>query len=771
MIVGKSVPRKDAQTKANGEAKYIYDISLPDEHHLTIVRSPHPHARIKKIDINWQKINQLNATVGTSKDIPGKNVIQVMYDDWPLLAENTVYHVGQPVAIVVAKTPEKAKEAASYIRIEYEPIPPVFDPIEAMDHPTIRIFGENNVCSTWKQRKGDVEQGFSESDVIVEEEYHTHVQEHAYIETQGCIAVPTGHEEITVYGSMQSPFTVRKAVADSLGYSLGKVTITQTVTGGAFGGKGDDPKQIASLAALGTYLTKKPVKCILSREEDMETTSKRHPAVIRMKTGATKNGLLTSSTVDFYLNAGAFVTISPSILSKGAMLAPGPYNVPHVNVQGYAIITNLVPFDAFRGFGAPQILFACEEQIDRISAKLNMDPIRFREKNIIKKGDRTTHSQLIDHSAGLHETLTVARERSNWNNKWKPAPNIQHVIDESNKGRTIWKGIGVSTTFYGLGFGHSGKVSSRTSAYIQLESDGSAVFTVGTTEMGQGMMTVLSQIISEELGIDYEKIRMTPIDTSKVPDSGATVASRTTMFSGRAIQDACRKLRKIIFKTIASRISSDVSELKIDGKNIVDINNDSKKISVEDAIKIMYENRIQPAVVGWDVAPDTYYDYETGKGKPKVVYAWGTNIVEVEVDVQTGVVEIKDIWAVHDVGKAINPQTVEGQIEGGSIQGLGYGRFEEIVFSDNGEVLTNSLGTYMIPTIMDAPNIHLTIVEHPWNEGPYGAKGVGEPPLIGIAPAITSAIYNAIGVRLNEIPATPERVWQAIQENILEAAQ
>jgi len=352
------------------------------------------------------------------------------------------------------------------------------------------------------------------------------------------------------------------------------------------------------------------------------------------------------------------------------------------------------------------------------------------------------------------------RERSDWNNKWKPAPNIKHVVDESNKRKNIWKGIGVSTTFYGLGFGYSGKVSSRTSAYIQLESDGSAIFTVGTTEMGQGMMTVLSQILSEELGIDYEKIRMTPIDTSRIPDSGSTVASRTTMFSGRAIQDACRKLRKLMFETIASQISSKVSELKIDGK-----------ISVEDAIKIMYENRIQPAVVGWDVAPDTYYDYETGKGKPKVVYAWGTNIVEVEVDVQTGVVEVKDIWAVHDVGKAINPQTVEGQIEGGSIQGLGYGRFEEIIFSDNGEVLTNSLGTYMIPTIMDAPNIHSIIVEHPWNEGPYGAKGVGEPPLIGIAPAITSAIYNAIGVRLNEIPATPERVWRAIQEKITEDSQ
>jgi CO/xanthine dehydrogenase Mo-binding subunit len=288
--------------------------------------------------------------------------------------------------------------------------------------------------------------------------------------------------------------------------------------------------------------------------------------------------------------------------------------------------------------------------------------------------------------------------------------------------------------------------------------------------MGQGMITVLSQIISQELGIDYKKVNMAPADTSRLPDSGPTVASRTTMFSGRAIQDACKKLRVIMFDTIASKLENHNLDLRIKDQ-FIENENGQVLLSVKEAIKLMHDERVQVAAVGWDVAPDTYYDYEKGEGKPNVAYAWGTTIVEVEVDVLTGVCEVTDVWAVYDVGKAINPQTVEAQIEGGVLQGLGYGRYEEVIFSDIGSVLTNTYGTYMIPSVMDSPRIHTFIVEDPWDEGPYGAKGIGELPLVGVAPAITSAIYNAIGVRLNEIPVTPERVWNAIQEQTQEDLQ
>ncbi|MFX0085881.1 MAG: xanthine dehydrogenase family protein molybdopterin-binding subunit [Candidatus Hodarchaeota archaeon] len=765
MIVGKPLPRKDAKVKVKGEAQYIYDLSFPNEKYLYVVRSPVAHANIKKISIDYKKVKRFDAVVATAKDIPGKNIIHVVFDDWPLLAENVVFHVGQPVAICIGSTLKKAKLAASAIDIEYEELPTVFDPIEAKDHPTIHIFGKNNICSYWQQKNGDIEKGFAEADVIVEAEYRTPAQEHAYIEPQGCIAVPLGHEEMTVYGSLQCPFYVQHAVSDVLGYPWSKVTIIQTTTGGAFGGKEDQPNQIASLAALGAYLIKKPVKFILSREEDIETTSKRHPAVIRIKTGATSDGILTAVKVDHFLNTGAFATLAPAVLYRGALHAVGPYKCENVDVQAYAITTNLVPFGAFRGFGAPQVLFACEEQMDRVAAILEMDPSEFREKNLLHKGDKTSFGQILDHSVGMQETLKKAKEISNWYAKWRPAPDIKHVLEESNKGNYIFTGIGISTIFYGVGLGSAGKHMSRTGAYVQIEPDASAIFAVGTTEMGQGMMTVLSQIVAEELGLKYDKVRMAPVDTSRVPDSGPTVASRSTTFSGRALQKACDKIRKLIFDIIAPHLEVIPSDLKIQGHSIYAKSN-KKSISVEDAVRIVYEQRGQVAAAGWDVAPQTNYDNEIGQGKAYVTYAWCTNVVEVDVDAQTGTTFVKKIWAAHDVGKAINPKTLEGQIEGGSLQGMGLGRFEEVIWTPEGQIMSNNLGTFLIPTTKDSPEIHSIIVEDPWVEGPYGAKGIAEQPLMGIAPAVTNAIYNAIGVRINEIPATPERVWKAIQEKI-----
>jgi len=769
LVVGKPLPRKDAQVKVKGEAQYIYDLSFPDEQYLAVVRSPYAHAQIKDMKVDYDKLKELRATVGLAKDVPGKNIVHVILDDWPLLAEDKVYHVGQPVAIVVGRTPREAKVAMSAIHVKYEELPAVYGPVEAKDHHNIHIFGNNNVCSYWQQKNGEIDTGFKEADIIVEGEYRTPAQEHAYIEPQGCIAVPLGHEEITVYGSLQCPFYVQKCVAEILGYPWSKVTIVQSTTGGAFGGKEDQPNQIAALAALGAYLTRKPVKFLLSREEDIESTSKRHPAVIRIKSGATKEGLLTAVKVEHYLNTGAFATLAPAVLYRGALHAVGPYRCDNVNVQAYAITTNLVPFGAFRGFGSPQVLFACEEQMDRLAVKLKMDPIEFRRKNLLRVGDITTFGQELDHSVGMMETLRRAKEESGWDSKWRPAPDIKHVVAETQKGNYLWSGLGVSTIFYGLGLGSAGKHMSRTGAYVQLEPDGSAIFAVGTTEIGQGMITVLSQIVAEELGISYDKVRMAPVSTDRVPDSGPTVASRSTTFSGRALQNACTKIRKLMFELIAPYLNSIAEDLEIQ-KNIIMAKSNSQKISVEEAIKYVYQERGQVAMAGWDVAPTTDYNNEIGQGKAYVTYAWCTNIVEVEVDVQTGTVYVKNIWAAHDVGKAINPQTLEGQIEGGSLQGMGYGRYEQIVFTPEGQVMSNNLGTYLIPTTEDTPNIHSIIVEDPWNEGPYGAKGIGEQPLMGIAPAVTNAIYNAIGVRLNEIPATPERVWAAIQKKIEEEA-
>jgi CO/xanthine dehydrogenase Mo-binding subunit len=746
-VVGKRLKRKDAEIKITGEAQYVYDLLFADERYLKVVRSPYARAIIKKIEIDHKKLKSLGVVAGTAAEIPGKNSLHVMHDDWPLLAEKMVNHVGEPVVVLIGPTPQIAEKARDYVKIEYNELPAIFDPIEAKDHPLIHIYGDNNVCSYWQQKKGDVQKGFSESDIIIENEYRTPAQEHAYIETQGCIAVPIGHDEITVYGSMQCPFYVQRCVAEILGMEYSKIKIIQTTTGGAFGGKEDVPSQIGGLAAFGAWLVKKPVKYMLTREEDFETTSKRHPAVIRYKTGLTKKGELKAVRVEIFLNTGAYATLGPAVLFRAALHSVGPYRCENVDVQAYAVTTNLVPFGAFRGFGGPQVIFAAEEQMDRAAGKLGLDPSEFRELHMLKVGDSTTFGQKLNHSVGLEKTLRAARDQSGWYEKRKPAPSITQILEDQKNGKYLHRGIGISTIFYGCFIGASGKDMSRSGAYVQLEPDGSVRFSVGTTEMGQGMITVLSQIVAEELDIEYDKVHMTPVDTSRVPDSGPTVASRATVMSGRALQDACKQLRQLLFE----------------------IGGNDPTISVTEAIKLSYHKRGRVAAHGWDVAPPTFYDNEKGQGDAYSAYAWATNIIEVEVDSQTGTVDVINIWAAHDVGKAINPQTVEGQIEGGSLQGLGYGRYEQIVFTRNGRVLSNNLGTYLIPTAKDTPNIHSIIVEEPWIEGPYGAKGIGEPPIIGIAPALTNAIANAVGIRLNEIPATPERVWAALQEKIREA--
>jgi CO/xanthine dehydrogenase Mo-binding subunit len=768
VAVGKRLKRKDAEVKVTGRIPYIYDLSFASEQHLEVIRSPYAHAKIKKIRIDHKQLEHLGIVAGTAKDIPGKNVLHVIHDDWPLLAEEVVRHVGEPVVILVGPDPHKTKEGRKYIEIEYDELPAVFDPVEAKDHPTIHIFEKTNVCAYWQQKNGDIKKGFVESDIIIEEEYRTPAQEHAYIEPQGCIAVPLGHEQMTVYGSMQCPFYVHRCIVEVLGLEWNNVTIIQTTTGGAFGGKEDVPNQIGSLAALGAWLVQKPVKYILTREEDIETTSKRHPAVIRYKTGVSKDGELKAVKVEVFLNTGAYATLAPAVLYRSALHAVGPYRCPNVDVQTYAVTTNLVPFGAFRGFGSPQVLYPAEEQMDRAADQLEMDPISFREKNILRTGDTTTFNQKLDHSVGLEETLKQTREQSRWDSNRKAPPTLSQVLENQKKGKYVQRGMGVSTIFYGVGLGSAGKFMSRTGAYIQLEPDSTVRFAVGTTEMGQGMITVLSQIVADELGIDYEKVQMTPTDTSRVPDSGPTVASRATTFSGRALQDACKRLRKILFETLSPIYGVTADNMEIQGFNVVNKQNKEKLVPVEEAIKKLYQERGRVAVAGWDVAPPTSYDNELGQGDAYVTYAWCTNIAEVEVDSQTGAVDVLNIWAAHDVGKAINPQTLEGQIEGGTLQGLGYGRYEQIVFTPEGRVLSNNLGTYLIPTTQDTPKIHSIIVEDPWKEGPYGAKGIGEQPLMGVAPAVTNAIANAIGVRINTIPATPERVWAAIQKKIKE---
>ncbi|MFX0114400.1 MAG: xanthine dehydrogenase family protein molybdopterin-binding subunit [Candidatus Hodarchaeota archaeon] len=763
MVVGERVPRKDAKAKAEGRALFIDDYKFPNMLHAFIKRSPHPHAQIKAIQIPRELKTDPDVIIVTAKDIPGKNRVHIVLDDWILLSEGVVRHVGEPIAVIAAPTKEQALAAAEAITIDFEILPAVYDPLVARDKRPVIVnpeFGKDNVIAYHKVRKGNWQDPLVNADVIVEAEYLTPYQDHAYLETNGIIAYPHPDGSITIYGSMQCPFYVQTAVSEVLAKPKADVVVVQTATGGAFGGKEDVPSQVASLCALAAFYARKPVKLVYSREEDIETTSKRHPGIIRCKTGATAEGKLVGVRVEYILNAGAYATLSPVVLWRGAIHSAGPYAIPNVRVDSYAVATNTVPCGAFRGFGSPQVLFAAESQMDKLAVKLNLDPAEFRRRNLIKLGESTITNQRIQRSWGAQQTLDKVLKKVDWDSSWKPAPKPEIVL------RDAWEfpkrlGLGISTIYYGVGLGGAGKPLSRTGAYVQLESDLSVAFAVGTTEMGQGMITALSQIVASALGVPYENVRMHSTDTSRVPDSGPTVASRATTFSGRALLHACDQIRNRLLKVAEDLLGINSADLELKKGEIRNRKNKEQIISLKEVVREATAQRVDLAAHGWNVAPYCDWNSETGQGDAYVTYATATNVAEVEVDVELGTVEVLRIATAHDCGRAINPTTLEGQIEGGTVQGLGYGRYETHIL-ENGKITTNNLGLYIIPTSEDTPQIDAMFVETHYDEGPYGAKGIGEQPLMGVAPAITNAIYNAIGVRLHRIPALPEDIWEAL---------
>jgi len=500
---------------------------------------------------------------------------------------------------------------------------------------------------------------------------------------------------------------------------------------------------VAAQASLLAFLTKRPVKLIYDREEDIISTSKRHPGIVDYKSGVTKDGRLIACEAKYILDSGAYTTLSPVVLWRGTVHSIGPYKCPNVKVDGYAVRTNKVPCGAMRGFGIPQIAFAVESQMDELARSLKIDPYRFRLKNIIREGDETATGHRLKSSVGLEETLVRAKEASNWGKNLREEGNVK-------------KGIGLSSVFYGAGLGAEGKRLDKAGAYVKVNSDATVNFAVGTTEMGQGMITVLSQILSSELGIPLDKISMVETDTTRVPDSGPTVASRATMLSGNAIIDACREIRKSILKVGRDLLKSPV-RIK-EGF----VYSRGKKVPIEIVIEECYKRRERMSAEGWWIPPKTSFREKNGQGNAYYTYVFATNIAEVEVNTKTGEIGVLRIISANDVGKAINPQLVEGQIEGGVVQGIGYALTEEILM-DEGRIVNPDLSTYIIPTVEDIPEIKPIIVEHPWKPGPYGAKGFGELPLIGVAPAITNAIYDACGVRIRELPATPEKILTQIK--------
>jgi len=741
-LIGAPALRPDAIDKVRGEARYIDDLAFPGMLYACVIRSTIPHGRITGIDLSKAEADPSVLCTVTADDVPGENVVHVVYDDQPALAAGIVRYIGEPIALVAATDRAGARRAERLAEIDYEALPFVTDPIDALaaDAPAVAVpeaaEGGNNLFNYMRIRKGDADVGFAQADVVVEGEYRTGYQEHAYLETQGAIAVPDENGTMTIYGTMQCPFYVQGAVARVLGLPLAKVHVVQTATGGAFGGKEDVPSLVCSLAALLAWKARRPVKLVLDRKEDILTSSKRHPSIVRYKSGAKKDGTLTAIEVDLVYNAGAYQTLSSAVLWRGLLHAAGPYRVPNVKIDARSVATNTVPCGAFRGFGSPQVIFAHESQLDKLADRLGIDRLEIRRRNALRVGDRTSSDQELTESVGVLETVEEAGRLADW-----PARLARiERLNESTEDRK--RGLGISTIMYGVGLGGKAPFLDKAGAYMKLEADGSVGFAVGTVEMGQGLITALTQIASEVLRIPPDRIQMAQVDSSRVPDSGPTVASRGTMMSGIAVHDAACKLR--------DRIAAVADDLGIASEEIPD--------QIGRIAQAFWLRNLDPAVEGWGRTAPVDWNPNTGLGNAYMVYSYATHIAEVEVDLATGEVSVEDFVAVHDSGTIINRLLAVGQVEGGIAQGLGFALMEEIPEQD-GRLQTTGFTTYRIPTVRDvSPKVKVEFVEAAYSHGPFGAKGLGEVPLMASHTAVSRAVAHALGADVAAYPLSPERV-------------
>jgi len=689
--VGKSVARKDGIGKATGGARYADDIVFPGMIHGRTIRSTIPRGRIKSIRYDF---DTTGFTIVDYRDVPAKNAVDLMSQDQPFLAESEVRHMAEPIVLLAHE--DKDTLHAAKVVIEYEEEEPLFDP----ELSTVS-FKEIDIV------KGDTGQGLESADVIVEGTYRTGHQEHVYIEPNGVIAVP---EEggIAIYGSVQCPFYVIKALRCLLGSAHPNVRVIQTETGGGFGGKEEYPSMISGHAVLLALKSGKPVKIIYDREEDMVATTKRHPSIVRHRTGLTKDGKLVAMDIDVILDGGAYVTLSPTVLSRGCIHAAGPYSCDNVRIRGHAMFTNTPPNGAFRGFGAPQTEFAVEVHMDRIAEQLGMDPVELRRINALKAGDRTATGQTLRDDTSAHMVLEEAVKRTDYARK-----------------RKEWKGtnksIGLSLFYHGAGFTGAGEKNLKSRARLDLTPTGVRI-AVGSTEIGQGTRTMHAQIVTDALDIPYESVEVAQPDTSRVADSGPTVASRTCMVVGKILEECAHEMKE-----------------KLGGLSPEEYYAKNGAISVER----MYE---PPDWIQWD--DHTYL------GDAYATYGWGCDVAELEFDPDTYEVKPIKLTAVQEFGRPIHPALAQGQIEGGTAQGLGYALLEKVVMR-NGAMANGQLTNYVIPTTLDMPELDIVMMENPYPGGPFGAKGLGELPMDGPAPAVVNAL-RGLGLDVREIPATPE---------------
>ena len=734
-FIGKSVPRKEGRQKVTGRAVYVDDIEMPDMLHGATVRSPVARGRIREIrypeGIPWDEF-----TIVTAKDIPGRNCVALIVNDQPFLADQVVNHAEEPVVLLAHPDQHMLEAARRAVELEIEPLPTVVTIDDSLARKEV-IWGEDNMFKSFLVETGNVENAWSAAHLIVEGEYETGAQEQLYIEPQGMIAVFDAQQGVTVWGSMQCPYYIHRALMTLLNLPVNQVRVIQTETGGGFGGKEEYPSIIAGHAALLARKSGRPVKIVYDRMEDMAATTKRHPSRTRHRTAVTSDGKLLAMDIEFVVDGGAYATLSSVVLSRGTIHAAGPYFCPNVRIRSRAVATNFPPHGAFRGFGAPQSIFALERQMDQVAKAVGLTPEEFRRRNFVRQGETLAMGQVVREKINMRALMDRALALSDYHAK------RQRFADE-NPYSQVKKGIGLATFLHGAGFTGSGERYMASLVGAEATREGRVRVLAASTEMGQGTNTIFGQIAAAALGVDFDIIDVVPPDTSLVPNSGPTVASRTCMVVGKLVESAVLGIRQQLLTAglLQERYTSHEFQ--------------------QACREFMLSRGPLKSTSEYSAPEGVYWDDDKYRGDAYGAYAWAAYVAEVSVDMATYEIHVDDFVAVQEIGRVINPVLATGQIEGGVAQGVGFALYENVVWQQ-GRMLNSQMTNYIMPTSADVPRIRVFFEEIPYAHGPGGAKGIGELPIDGPAPAIVNAIENAVGVSINRLPVTPEVLMEALE--------
>jgi len=740
--VGKSELRKDAWDKVKGVAQYVADIHQKSIFYGAIVRSQRHHARI--ISIDTEVANDLPGVIKviTAEDIPGKKFHGPIVQDQPILAIDLVRHLGEPVALVVAESRKIAKSAVEIVKIDYEPYDPVFDPIMALQPGAMKLHREGNLVAEFNVSDGDIESGFSDADIILEETFKVPRISPAYLETENSLARMNSDGSLTIWVSSQHPFTDQTVVAETLGLPVEKVQIKCAVIGGAFGGKEDST--LAVLAALGAWTIKGTVQLVNNRQESFLAHPKRHPAQICLKIGAKIDGTLTTLKAAVHMDTGAYASYGPAVGVILTETLTGSYRFPNVELKTLVVYTNSPLSGAMRGFGSPQSHFAVESILDILATELNIDPLVLRRMNILRPGDRMFTQVMVNETAlSLPKCLDDAEEIIAEFRKIAPPPGME-------------AGVGMALAAQSMGLG--AKIQDDSTHRLKWLPDGRVLLFLGSPDMGQGLAMVAEQIIAETLELPYETVKSVELDTLISPNGNVTCASRMTYMVGNSVIDASQKLIEKLLIEASQMLNIPRNQLDYQDGSI--IAPDGERVTAAEIISSLVDD-------GRELVSESTFNFpypeETTPlnlpiGMPHVMFCYGAQIVRVEVDPELGKVDVTHLAAIHDVGKVISKSGVEGQIEGGVATGLGYALYENMLLKEPGNWV-DGFTEYLIPTIKDLPEYYRNIIlEIPEASGPYGAKGIGEVTLVPTAPAVANAVYDAIGLRVKELPITPEKL-------------